>query len=179
MKLAVWLEKHFEEAICCLCIAIIAVCVFAQIVLRYAFNSNLHGAEEITAVCMVWAVYTGAALCVRERFHIRILVGAAALPIGFGRVVVLVADLFLAGFCLFMIRVSVDYLAVLWRYPSYSASLGINDFYPQTILVIGYGLILLRLIQQYVAWWRGDRTGMASVRPEDLGMDTTQSKTSR
>ena len=29
---------------------------------------------------MVWSVYMGASLCVRERFHIRILAGVMVLP---------------------------------------------------------------------------------------------------
>ena len=32
-----WLERHFEELICCTCLVIIAVAVFAQVVARYVF----------------------------------------------------------------------------------------------------------------------------------------------
>ena len=74
-----WLERHFEELICCVCLSVIAIAVFAQVVARYVFQVALHWTEETAAMCMVWAVYMGAALCVRERFHIRIIVGVAAL----------------------------------------------------------------------------------------------------
>ena len=162
-----WLERHFEELICCTCLAVIAVCVFAQVVARYAFQVALHWTEETAAICMVWAVYMGAALCVRERFHIRIMVAVTALPPGFGKVVILIADVFWAFFCLFMIRVSWDYLAVFWRFTETSPSLGINQFYPQTILVIGYGLMLIRLIQTYVHWWRDGGHGLPGMLEEE------------
>ena len=63
-----------------------------------------------------------------------------------------------------MIIVSVEYLATLWRYTSRTPSLGINEFYPQTILVIGYGLILLRLLQVYFDWWRDGQRDIPGMR---------------
>lgn len=162
-----WLERHFEELICCSCLAIIAVAVFAQVVARYIFSVALHWTEETASMAMVWAVYTGAALCVRERFHIRIMVAVYALPPRFGRYVIFLADALWAAFCLFMVRVSWDYLYVFWRFPEVSPSLGINQFYPQTILVIGYSLMLIRLIQTYVDWYRGGAEGLPGMLNED------------
>ncbi|MGB7244504.1 MAG: TRAP transporter small permease [Sulfitobacter sp.] len=162
-----WLERHFEELICCSCLVIIAVSVFAQVIARYVFQVALHWTEETASVAMVWAVYTGAALCVRERFHIRIMVAVYALPPRLGRYVIFVVDALWAFFCLFMVRVSWDYLYIFWRFPEVSPSLGINQFYPQTILVIGYTLMLLRLIQSYVQWYRGGAIGLPGMLAED------------
>ena len=162
-----WLERHFEELICCICLAVIAVAVFAQVVARYIFQVALHWTEETAAICMVWAVYMGASLCVRERFHIRIMVAVQALPTGFGKIVIFAADIFWAFFCLFMIRVSWDYLSVFWRFTETSPSLGINQFYPQTILVIGYALMLVRLAQTYYVWWGEGRNGLPGMLDEE------------
>lgn len=162
-----WLERHFEELICCTCLAVISIAVFAQVVARYVFEVALHWTEETAVMCMVWAVYMGASLCVRERFHIRIMVAVQALPTGIGRVVIFIADIFWAFFCLFMLRISWDYLAVFWRFTETSPSLGINQFYPQTILVIGYALMLIRLVQTYVHWWRDGRNGLPGMLEEE------------
>lgn len=169
-----WLERHFEELICCVCLAVIAVAVFAQVIARYVFQVALHWTEETAAMCMVWAVYMGAALCVRERFHIRIMVAVKSLPVGFGRIVIFLADIFWAFFCLLMLRVSWDYLSVFWRFSEYSPSLGINQFYPQTILVIGYGLMLVRLIQTYFTWWREGRNGLPGMLEEEWEATTEE-----
>lgn len=170
-----WLERHFEEVICCTCLAIIAICVFAQVVSRYVFSSALQWTEELAAMCMVWAVYMGATLCVRERFHIRIVVGVRALPQRFGRYVIFAADLLWAFFCLFMIKVGWDYLVVAWKFPSLSPSLGINQFYPQTILFIGYALMLVRLVQLYVTWLRDGGDGLPGMLDEEFE-ESTQDK---
>ena len=92
MKFIKWLEKHFEDLICCSCLAIIAVSVFSQVVARYIFEVALHWTEEVASICMVWAVYMGAALCVKERFHIRILVAVKALPNRLSRLTIFFAD---------------------------------------------------------------------------------------
>jgi len=162
-----WLERHFEELICCSALVVIAVSVFLQVITRYVLDIALHWTEEVAAISMVWAVYMGASLCVKERYHIRILVAVQSLPTGIGRYVIFLADLCWALFCLFMVRISWDYLAVLWKYTSRSPSLGIDEFYPQSILVIGYGLMLIRLIQTYVQWYRDGADGLPGMLAEE------------
>ena len=172
MKALRWIERHFEELICCSCIAVIAISVFSQVIARYVFEIALHWTEEVAAICMVWAVYTGASLCVRERFHIRILVLVSSFPEKIGRYFVFLADIFWAFFCLFMLRVSWEYLTVMWKFPSISPSLGINQFYPQSILFIGYSLMLLRLAQTYYVWWN-DGKHVIPGKLEEEWADTT------
>lgn len=176
MKALKWLERNFEELICCTCLSVIAVAVFAQVIARYVFEIALHWTEETASIAMVWAVYMGASLCVRERFHIRIVVGVQALPTRFGRLVIFVSDALWAFFSVFMIRVSWDYLAVFWRFTEKSPSLGIDQFYPQSILIIGYTLMLVRLIQTYLQWYRDGAEGLPGMLAEtgDLPDDEAQ-----
>ncbi|MGP1394790.1 MAG: TRAP transporter small permease [Inquilinaceae bacterium] len=160
------LERHLEEVVCCIALALMASCVFLQVVMRYVFNSALQWSEEVAAMAMVWAVYMGASLCVRERFHIRIMAGVMLFPRRITKVLVLLADLFAAAYCVFMLIVAVDYLGVLLRFTSRTPSLGIDEFYPQSVLFIGYALILLRLLQIYVVWLRDGGTGLPGMRSE-------------
>ena len=169
-----WLERHFEELICCTCLVIISAAVISQVAARYIFDVALHWTEETAAIAMVWAVYMGASLCVRERFHIRIMVAVQSLPPRFGTYIVFVADFFWALFCLFMVKVSYDYLYIFWRFPETSPSLGINQFYPQTILMIGYTMMLLRLIQTYTLWVRDGKIGLPGELDETGHPDDTE-----
>ncbi|WP_205944426.1 TRAP transporter small permease [Pelagibius litoralis] len=160
------IERHFEEALSCLGLAVMASCVFLQVIMRYGFNSALQWSEEVAAIAMVWAVYMGAVLCVRERFHIRIMAGVMLLPVKAATAVVVLADAIWLGFSLFMVNISIEYLGVLWTYTSTTPRLGINEFYPQSIVFIGYTLMIVRLIQLYIGWWRGGRRGVPGMRPE-------------
>lgn len=167
MKHLFWFYRHLEEAVCCACLALISACILIQVVMRYVFNNAPHWTEEVAAIAMVWAVYMGAALCVRERFHIRIMFAVLWAPEKTGRVLMVTADALWAGFSVFMLWVNVQYLAVLWKYTSRTPSLGIDEFYPQSILVIGYGLMLARLIEIYVKWLREGAPGLPGVLQED------------
>lgn len=161
-----FLEKHLEETICCIALSIIACSVFLQVIMRYIFSAAPSWSEEVASFAMVWAVYMGASLCVRERFHIRIMAGVMLLPLPLARIIVVFSDLLAALFCVFMLVVSVEYLGVLLRFTSRTPSLGINEFYPQSILVIGYGLILIRMLQIYVQWFRSGARGLPGMRAE-------------
>lgn len=166
MPLIRWLDRHFEEAICCFCLSLVSICVFLQVIMRYVFNTALQWSEEVAAMGMVWAVYMGASLCVRERFHIRIMAGVLLFPTKIARSVIIFADLLWAMFCIFMLVISYEYLSVLAQYTSRTPRLGIDEFYPQSILVIGYGLMLLRLLQIYLEWARSGYRGLPGMRPE-------------
>ncbi len=159
-------ERHFEETLSCLGLSVVATCVFLQVIMRYGFNSALQWSEEVAAIAMVWAVYMGAVLCVRERFHIRIMAGVMLLPTRAAIAVVILADAIWLGFSFFMVIISIDYLGVLWNYTSTTPRLGIDEFYPQSIVFIGYTLMIIRLIQLYALWWRGGRRGIPGMRPE-------------
>jgi TRAP-type C4-dicarboxylate transport system permease small subunit len=78
-----WFFKHLEEVVCCTALVVISISVFAQVIARYLLEIALHWTEEVAAIAMVWAVYTGASLCVRERYHIRIMVFVQNLPLKF------------------------------------------------------------------------------------------------
>ena len=162
------ITRHFEEFICCLALVIIAVSVFLQVIARYIFEVGLHWTEEVCAMSMVWAVYMGASLAVRERFHIRIMVGVYALPQTYGKIVVFIADILWLAFSVFMLKISWEYLSVIWKFPETSISLSINQVYPQSILIIGYTLMIIRLIETYVLWFKEGRTGIPGMLVEDL-----------
>lgn len=161
-----FLDRHFEELIACLCLAAVACFVFLQVILRYGFNTALSWTEELSGFAMVWAVYMGAALAVRERFHIRIMAGIVALPRPIALFFVVLADLIWLVFNLFMIRVSIEYLGVLWERPSTSPSLGIDMIWPESIVLIGFVLMTFRLIQIYVRWYASGRLELPGVSAE-------------
>ena len=79
-KVLNFLESKFEEIFACLALVIISLCVISQVISRYVFNFGITWTEELAGFAMPWAIYMGAALGVRERFHIRILVGVRSLP---------------------------------------------------------------------------------------------------
>ena len=159
-KIFNFLESKFEEIFACFALVIISLCVIFQVISRYVFNFGITWTEELAGFAMPWAIYMGAALGVRERFHIRILVGVRSLPMMIQYLIIFVGDFLWLVFNIFMIKYGIDYLTLMWEFPVISQTLSISNFWPETIIVIAYSLMLLRLVQIYVKWFRDGRNGL-------------------
>ena len=153
-------ESKFEEIFACFALVIISLCVIFQVISRYVFNFGITWTEELAGFAMPWAIYMGAALGVRERFHIRILVGVRSLPMLTQYLIIFAGDFLWLAFNIFMIKYGIDYLKLMWEFPVISQTLSISNFWPETIIVIAYSLMLLRLVQIYVKWFRDGRKGL-------------------
>jgi TRAP-type C4-dicarboxylate transport system permease small subunit len=153
-------ESKFEEIFACFALVIISLCVIFQVISRYVFNFGITWTEELAGFAMPWAIYMGAALGVRERFHIRILVGVRSLPMMIQYLIIFIGDFLWLAFNIFMIKYGIDYLKLMWEFPVISQTLSISNFWPETIIVIAYSLMMLRLVQIYVKWFRDGRKGL-------------------
>ena len=62
----------FEFAVGFACLFIIVICIFCQVVSRYAFGRPIVWVEEFSTYCFIWAVYMGAAYAMIKGRHIRV-----------------------------------------------------------------------------------------------------------
>jgi TRAP-type transport system small permease protein len=61
---------HALEIVIVVCLALMSVLVFANVVLRYAFDSGIAWSEELARLLFVWLIFLGAILASREHMHI-------------------------------------------------------------------------------------------------------------
>lgn len=66
-----WLSRTVEILIF-LCATVIVTIVTAEVILRYGFNHSLIFTEELSRYLMVWIVFLGSALAIRDGSHINI-----------------------------------------------------------------------------------------------------------
>jgi TRAP-type transport system small permease protein len=62
-------------------LALTVVLVFANVFLRYAFNSGITVADELSRWCLVWITFIGAVVALRERQHLGMDFVVRALPV--------------------------------------------------------------------------------------------------
>lgn len=147
-----WLDAYIEEIICAISLSAVAVCVFTQFIVRCFFGSALAWPEEIAIYGMVWAMYMGASMCVREKAHMRILIGVKALPPKASMAVIIFADFTWLIFNFFMVFIGIDYIKLLIEQPIISPALGVSQYWAQSIIPIGFGLMAFRIIEHYYFW---------------------------
>lgn len=69
------------ESFSMLCIVIMTVVVFVDVVLRYAFQSGFSWSQEIATLMMVWFGFLGIAIGVLEKLHMSIELFTMKLPV--------------------------------------------------------------------------------------------------
>lgn len=58
------------EGLVALCMSLMVVLVFGNVVLRYAFNSGITASEELSRYLFVWLVFLGAIVAMKEHAHL-------------------------------------------------------------------------------------------------------------
>jgi len=117
------------EAIIVVCLALMVVLVFGNVVLRYAFNSGIAVSEELSRWLFVWLTFLGAIVALREHGHL----GTEALvsrlgPLG--REACLVAGyVLMLGCCWLLFRGSLEQTKINWDVSATSSGASMAWFY--------------------------------------------------
>lgn len=120
-------------------LAIMALLVFANVVLRYLFGFSLSWVEEVTRYMMIWLAWLAAGLALREGAHIAIDSLQAALPRHIARVVRLVVVLCILGFFAALVWLGLQYALFAWNQTTAVLRLSLGAIY----LAIPLGSLLM------------------------------------
>ena len=120
-----------------LCLAVMVVLVFGNVVLRYGFNSGITISEELSRWLLVWLTFLGAIVAVREHSHLGVdslvrMLGPAGKRI-----------CFIINYCL-MLFADWLLLAGSWR----QTIINIDDRAPATGLSLGHFLFRRRHVRR-------------------------------
>jgi TRAP-type C4-dicarboxylate transport system permease small subunit len=116
----------FLKAVIALCLALMVVLVFGNVVLRYGFNSGITISEELSRWLLVWLTFLGAIVAVREHAHLGVDTLVRMLPASGKRIC------FIINYCLMLYA---DWLLLTgsWR----QTIINIDDRAPATGLSLG------------------------------------------
>jgi TRAP-type C4-dicarboxylate transport system permease small subunit len=71
---------HLLKALIALCLAVMVVLVFGNVVLRYGFNLGITVSEELSRLLFVWLTFLGAIVAMREHGHLGVDILVRRLP---------------------------------------------------------------------------------------------------
>jgi C4-dicarboxylate transporter DctQ subunit len=152
-----WLERHFEEAFAGLALVLMSTLVFCQVVARYVFNKSFSWTDEIAVYCLIWFIYVSASWAVRERAHIRVMSFIEIMPRALSRWLIYLSDAIWLAFAVFLTWQGILLNESLWKRSYVSPALGIEQKWPYLIVAVGFGMMVLRLVQLYVRHiWYGE-----------------------
>ena len=136
-------------AVMVMCLAVMVVMVFGNVVLRYGFNSGIAMSDEVSRWLFVWMTFLGAIVALREHGHLGtdMLVGHLGV---FGKKVCLVLGQLLMLFCCWLLfKGSLEQTRINWDVEAATTGASMAIFYASGIVfsVSAAVLIALELIK--------------------------------
>ncbi len=161
-----WTVKVFEIVLVA-CLAVMAVLVFGNVVLRYAFDSGITLSEELSRLLFVWMIFIGAVLASMQHAHIGFDTLVRSLPPAWMKAAIVFNGLLLAG-------ASVMFIIGGWHQTRINLGnsypvLGVSYAWLYGVAIV-FGVAMLVTIA-YNLWGAltGKRTSAELVLTENLG----------
>jgi TRAP-type C4-dicarboxylate transport system permease small subunit len=164
MKAISWVSKAAEKTatfLGALILAVMLAFMTAGVVFRYLLNSPLAWTDETAMILIVWMVFFGASIGVRERTHVGTAAFLSLFPSRFRKIIVISTDLLIAFFSAYLMvfgwkisLVGTGQQTVYW---------GVSYFYLYLSISAGGLLLLIQSIsiiiddlQQFGGWKNPD-----------------------
>ena len=110
------INKYFEEILCTFFLFVVFISVITQVILRFGFSSAAAWPEETAVYGLIFAVYLGAALGIKERAHLRITFLVFKLPKTLQVTSIVLADIFWISFIGLMVYQTIVYTPVSYTH---------------------------------------------------------------
>ena len=148
LKILKWLDDNFETYFLIGTLIIMVFIVSLQVLLRSVFNYSLIWAEELTRYVMLYQIWVGAAIAVKEDAHLRITtVKDYMSPKNQIKIEILVIVLW-TMFSAFLAIKSGQLVTVLFARGQISPALQIPMGYSYASVTFGCALMVFRLVQK-------------------------------
>ena len=131
------------DALSGLCLAVMVVLVFGNVVLRYTFNSGITVSEELSRWLFVWLTFMGAVVALREHGHLGTDALVSRLPAVGKKACLVLAQIAMLYVSWLLLSGSWAQMLINWETeaPVTGASVGI--FYASGVLMGGSGMAIL------------------------------------
>jgi C4-dicarboxylate transporter DctQ subunit len=165
--------NELEESFIAITLALMTLITFANVVVRYVFNSNLLWALELTVFLFAWLILIGMSYCLKVVAHLGVDLLAQSLAPKARKTMTLIAVAACVIYCVLLLKGGWDYW---YKFASTASFLEVNDipmpdflqflsssmndgeayekvprFIPYMALPIGLALLLFRFLE--LGWY--------------------------
>lgn len=148
MKTIKWLDKHLEEAIISIMLAIISVLMLFQFILR-PLGSSITWSDEACRYLFVWMVGLGIAYASKNGEHLRMDIVPTLLPktaCFFNTL----CDIAMVAASVWMISPGRKVISGLMQTGQQGASTHVPMWVVYASIWVGFGLSILRIVEKYL-----------------------------
>lgn len=145
-----FLDNHLEEILMVFLLSLMSVLIGAQVFMRYVMNDSLTWSEELARYAFIWATYIGVACGVKRNAHICVEAIATKLPALYQRYAAIIAHLLFIVFALMVVKEGYALTLRILSFGQTSSAMGIPMGWVYLAPTVGFGLVILRLLQRIV-----------------------------
>ena len=147
MRIARWLDKHFEEVILVILLIAISCVMMLQIIMRKVFNSSLSWPEEFCRYCYVWTTFMTLSFTMRYGNILRVGVLVDIFPHVAKKLTYLLGNVACLIFFAAFFFNSIDVVQSIYASGQKSTAMGLPMYLVYTCTVLGFFLGTIRTIQ--------------------------------
>lgn len=154
MKLLRWLDKHFEESLMLILLALMVCIMGLQVFMRYVMQNSLAWPEEITRYMFIWFVFLGISYGIRNDIHIRVNLLETFFP-KITKPLNILQDLIFFAFLAYLVNPSISIIKLIYNSQQHSPAMQVPMVVVYFSLFLGIYLGLFRMIQKYFLIFTG------------------------
>ncbi len=155
------LNKNAERWALLVFYTLLVVTMAVEVIRREVFSYSSIWGEEIVRYSFIYLAWIGAAAAVRERGHIRIDVIFNYVSPRIKSLLYIFGDLVMLAIAVLAFWWSFETVSVSWKFGSVSHGLRVSMVWFLMAVPLGFGLMLLRLVQSLIR----DVADLRSGRP--------------
>lgn len=139
------------------------ILIFAQVILRYVFNSSLSWAEELARYIFIWQIWLGTSVAQRDRAHVRIEMFRSGRK---KQVISVIADVVWLAFCLILIKYGAELVLSIYQRNLVSAAMKLPMYLVYLSLPVSQTAVAVRIIGELCGTVKEMRTGNVQMSGE-------------
>lgn len=149
-RTAKWLEKHVEEVLLVLLLTYMSCCMILQIFMRHVMHASLSWSEESIRYAFIWLIFLGFGLAIKEDRHISISFFRDLLPERIRFFISILVNVMFFVYAALMLYYGVEVVGEFMASGQTSPALGIPKYLVFLAAPVGFGLVIIRLIQRTI-----------------------------
>ena len=125
------------------CLALMVVMVFANVVLRYGFNSGITVSEELSRWLFVWLTFMGAVVALHERSHLGTDMLVSRLSVRGKKACLVLGHLLMLYVCWMLFRGALEQVKINWDTTSAAMETSMGYFYASGVMCAVLSAVIL------------------------------------
>ncbi|MFB5660464.1 TRAP transporter small permease [Alteribacillus sp. HJP-4] len=121
--------------------------IFVQVVMRYVFNESIMWSAELARYLIIWFIFIGSSIAVRERAHAKVDVLITYVPTFYKKLLEIAASFTAIIFCGFIFISGIQTIDNVTQFANYTPALRLPMFIPYLAIPVGAVLMGLRFFQ--------------------------------